>query len=971
MTAIRPPGVLLCQAAPARVLRPIDCTRGAAVYAMASALLVLALGAVPLAAAVSIHVAHANSSCSDTAAGTEAAPLCTIAAAVKKARGGADKDVVLRAGTFVLTAPVRLAAADSGLTLRAADGERVGVSGGIAVTGWVQDPATNGMWSAPVPASCGCAKGGVCGPSSCMAHSSPRQLYVNGRRANRTSANASVVLGWMGLSTTGASSPPQSPTGIVGGSSGGAYSVEKPALKGWGPTGLASTDMEFVYPAQHVPWTEPRCGIKAVSADGGTIHMQECLSQLPPAPGCAGPAVNHTLCPRRWFMSGLPGLLENAFELLYPKDSLSSTAGQFYIDRSKATVFYVPHPGEDLKTAHVVLPLLEAVLQSDGATDLTITGIDFTHTAWGGPDQPCGYVPTQAGWGNRPVDEPHALGPMPPAAAATTTATTTKLPPAAALANTAAPGFVIGAGGALPYLDSSQPGQARMVSHSGTAELTIQDDANICGMVFSNRSCTKSGCLSTRWCIGAPVCPCAPLCKGPDKKPPFCNASAASGYRLTVGGGGEGRAASPANLCVHDTATNTDRWCALASASASASTTTPTGPHHMMLADDGSICIHAGTFSSTSTHATIWCHVPPGASPSGTALSQIPAGVQLSHTTNSLISKCSFAHMGGAGLDVYGASQHTRVAGCYAHDISGTAIQFGGTVPCPACPTTEPCGVSKGTSGTTCPTALPSPKIDLNLSFVDNVVADVTREFHGCLGVWGGYARQTLFTHNDICRTAYGGLSLGWGWAIPWQNTFQRENEVSHNHITHWMGVLDDSGATYTLGPHMNSSLHHNYAAHAGEVGMGVAGGPTGPSGSGIEPGGSPHGGAYYPDDGSAFWDIHDNVAEDLNGGHWLFAWNANDQHDLTVNNNFVDTETYVCASKTCTVDRTHFVNRSSTPPQPWPPAAMAIMRAAGARAAGIHPDALAACKHPPGGAQPAGLPSGRGPLRTDDSALL
>eukprot|EP01047_Picozoa_sp_COSAG01_P047953 COSAG01_NODE_4628_length_4864_cov_36.015530_5_plen_47_part_00 len=45
------------------------------------------------------------------------------------------------------------------------------------------------------------------------------------------------------------------------------------------------------------------------------------------------------------------------------------------------------------------------------------------------------------------------------------------------------------------------------------------------------------------------------------------------------------------------------------------------------------------------------------------------------------------------------------------------------------------------------------------------------------------------------------------------------------------MGVLDDSGATYTLGPHLNSTLHHNYAAHAGEAGLGgtEGGGPTGP----------------------------------------------------------------------------------------------------------------------------------------------
>ena len=42
------------------------------------------------------------------------------------------------------------------------------------------------------------------------------------------------------------------------------------------------------------------------------------------------------------------------------------------------------------------------------------------------------------------------------------------------------------------------------------------------------------------------------------------------------------------------------------------------------------------------------------------------------------------------------------------------------------------------------------------------MIADATREFHGCLGVWGGYARQTRILHNEICRVAYGGLSLGW-----------------------------------------------------------------------------------------------------------------------------------------------------------------------------------------------------------------
>ena len=41
-------------------------------------------------------------------------------------------------------------------------------------------------------------------------------------------------------------------------------------------------------------------------------------------------------------MSGLPGTIENALQLLTP-----DSPGQFYVDRASARVHYVPHPGED------------------------------------------------------------------------------------------------------------------------------------------------------------------------------------------------------------------------------------------------------------------------------------------------------------------------------------------------------------------------------------------------------------------------------------------------------------------------------------------------------------------------------------------------------------------------------------------------------------------------------------------------
>eukprot|EP01050_Picozoa_sp_SAG11_P003362 SAG11_NODE_189_length_13028_cov_14.222446_2_plen_145_part_00 len=89
----------------------------------------------------------------------------------------------------------------------------------------------------------------------------------------------------------------------------------------------------------------------------------------------------------------------------------------------------------------------------------------------------------------------------------------------------------------------------------------------------------------------------------------------------------------------------------------------------------------------------------------------------------------------------------------------------------------------------------------------------------------------------------------------------------------------------------------------------------------------------------------HHQVAEDLHGGEWLFAWNPRDEHNLTVDSNFVDTKTYICSSKTCTVMGTVVVNRTRRPPEPWPVAAVAIMDAAGVRPSEAHPGAAHACK--------------------------
>ena len=116
--------------------------------------------------------------------------------------------------------------------------------------------------------------------------------------------------------------------------------------------------------------------------------------------------------------------------------------------------------------------------------------------------------------------------------------------------------------------------------------------------------------------------------------------------------------------------------------------------------------------------------------------------------------------------------------------------------------------------------------------------------------------------------------------------------------------------------------------------------------GSGIEPDSghstSAHGGAWYTDSGSSFWDVHSNVAEQLNGGMWFTAWDPATTHDLVVHGNFADTTNYKMVAEDSRFFGNTFVNRSAG--ESWPAAAMAVREGAGARASRALPEALHVC---------------------------
>jgi len=279
----------------------------------------------------------------DSWPGTFGRPFATPERAQREVRAresAADVVVSLRGGTYRLGAPLRLTVADSGRgghrvvyqaygygTPRA---ERVTLSGGREVPGWRPDPARKGVWRADVGAL------------------ETRQLYVDGRRAQRFTAGA---VGKLTVTKSG-------------------YVTASSTPLRW----RAPDDVEFVYRSGYV---EGRCGVAGVSrtARGTEIRMdQPCWSLV------------HELYGSDELL-GTPAAVENS-------PSFPARPESWYLDRSRPgrhTLLYVPRPGQDMRRVRVVAPVLESLVSGAGVRDVTFRGLTFAHATWLAPNEPAGF----------------------------------------------------------------------------------------------------------------------------------------------------------------------------------------------------------------------------------------------------------------------------------------------------------------------------------------------------------------------------------------------------------------------------------------------------------------------------------------------------------------------------------------------------------------------------------------------------
>lgn len=335
------------------------------------------------AGAVDIHVSPNGADRND---GSRGKPLATITMALRKARElrrlkdpsvETGVHIILHGGTYTLYEPLVIRPEDAGNNttfIEAAPGERPVLSGGLVINNWrkpislptaLSQKAKDNVWVADVP----------------PVNGSPfnfRQLWVNDVKAIRAKSvngdGMQRILNWNKQDQSCWIPTPALPllTKVKG--------MEMFIHQWWAIAVLRVREMKIHGDSTQLFFQQPESKIQ---------------SEHPwPAPWLSKETGNSAF------------YLVNAIQFL-------DEPGEWYLDQAAQKIYYWPRKGEDMKTANIVAPYLETLVQLQGTVDRPVSniifkGISFQHTGWLRPSL-YGHVPHQAGMY---MTEAYALKPV-------------------------------------------------------------------------------------------------------------------------------------------------------------------------------------------------------------------------------------------------------------------------------------------------------------------------------------------------------------------------------------------------------------------------------------------------------------------------------------------------------------------------------------------------------------------------------
>ncbi|OGV67435.1 MAG: hypothetical protein A3K19_15360 [Lentisphaerae bacterium RIFOXYB12_FULL_65_16] len=196
------------------------------------------------------------------------------------------------------------------------------------------------------------------------------------------------------------------------------------------------------------------------------------------------------------------------------------------------------------------------------------------------------------------------------------------------------------------------------------------------------------------------------------------------------------------------------------------------------------------TFKGIWFHHTTWLMAPHQyAEKNGRADRQgfpdMPAAAEFAWARNCRVERCHFNHLGAYGLDLGEGCHNNAVVGNRFIDDATGGMKIG-TVDRAAQPPVLPTGNEIG----------------------NNLISDVGVVHYSGHGIGGWMLANTRIHHNDVRRTSYSPIAVGWDHSA--NITGCNSNVMEYNHIYDAMLVLDHGGALYTLGNQPGTVMRGN-----------------------------------------------------------------------------------------------------------------------------------------------------------------
>jgi hypothetical protein len=278
-----------------------------------------------------------------------------------------------------------------------------------------------------------------------------------------------------------------------------------------------------------------------------------------------------------------------------------------------------------------------------------------------------------------------------------------------------------------------------------------------------------------------------------------------------------------------------------------------------------------------------------------------PSALKVQRGRNITVTESTFKALGGNGVDLADGTQDSKVLQSTVTDVSSIGIVVGEM---------DDHYLKDQTRQTRRNTVS------------DNRVTFMGRDYESAVGIMVGYSVDTVVSHNHVADGPYTGISLGWGWGFTAACSLQTAegrtncrrgtiyaatNKIQNNRVERIMSRTHDGGAVYTLGGQNGSGPNRSVVSHNYLVA------------------GTHNNKNIYHDEGSSWWDTHNNVVQGTNG-YWAGTWTPT-SHQITVHDSWVQRDNRHTKGSNWT-----WTNIVQVSDANWPSAARTIINNTGPR---------------------------------------